>query len=351
MSLPKRIIKFLVEGKKRAKINRRFNRREIRGEASRLKTHPWMLVLDPTTICNLRCPFCPTGDGTLALKKEILQPATFYAIVSNIRLKYIFVVCLYNFGEPFLNPHIFDYTRFFHQRGITTVIHTNFSVKDYGSEFFEKIVLSGLDELTVSIDGASQETYEKYRVGGNFDRVVANMAGLTRVKNRLGATIPQLRYKMLINKFNESEVDEARRIAQRVGAEFWLDENFEVPVEFRDEWVATSIKEKYGDIQPTLLGREVRSEIFTFCRQMWDTLVINANGDLFPCCGVKDHAMAIGNLARDHIDTLWNNDRMVKLRQYVVDPESCPPDFPNLCERCPHRYAIRKPGHQIPGLT
>jgi radical SAM protein with 4Fe4S-binding SPASM domain len=338
MSLQNRLTRFLLTGRKRAKINRWLNRAEMRRHAIRLRTHPPDLLLGPATICNLRCPLCPTGGGTLRLKKEILEPETFRAIVSNIRLDYLFYASLFSWGEPFLNPHIFEYVRFFHDRRLFTVIHTNFCVKDYEPEFFDQVILSGLDELTVSIDGASQETYEKYRVGGDFERVVANMAGLAAAKRRRNASTPRVVYKMLLNRFNETEIDDARRIAAQVGAEFFPDERFEVPSHVQDEWLSSPVREKLKNAQNTPPARKVAGEINTYCRQLWDTLVVNADGDLFPCCSVADQAMAIGNLARDHIDTLWNSPKMIALRRYVVDPDAPAPDFPNLCHRCPFRF-------------
>ena len=38
---------------------------EYRLRRTRLFGHPYVLVADPTNVCNLRCPLCPTGLGTL----------------------------------------------------------------------------------------------------------------------------------------------------------------------------------------------------------------------------------------------------------------------------------------------
>jgi radical SAM protein with 4Fe4S-binding SPASM domain len=342
MGIAKRAINLVVRGKRLAKINRELNRGEIRRKVVRLKTHPYIMVLEPASMCNLRCPLCPTGNGMLGIKKELLTRETFGAIMSNMEVKYLLQANLFNWGEPLLNPHIFDYIKFFSERGIFTSIHTNFSAKDYNEGYFKAIVESGLDELIVSVDGASQETYEKYRVGGNFARVVANISGVSTVKERSGSSTPDVVYKMLVNKFNESEVDRARTLAEELGARFKLDENFDVPAHVRDEWVAESVKEKYGDGQQLLMSREASEEISMYCRQMWDTLVVNANGDAFPCCLAADEAMAVGNLAREGADGIWNNEKMVSLRRFVIDGDAEEPDFANLCERCSYRYCLQK---------
>ena len=342
----RKLARFLYQGHKRAKVNRRRLKKEMGEQAVDLRSHPMKLILEPATLCNLRCPFCPTGNGKLELKKELLLPENFYAMMSNLKPEYLFEANLYNWGEPLINPHILTYIQFFARRDIYTTIHTNFSVDDYNPDYFEALVESGLHELVASIDGARQQSYEKYRVGGNFDRALANMQGMARSKRLRKSNKPRIIYKMLLNRFNEKEVDEARGLAQSMGVEFRLDENFEIPPYVKQDWIASSVRKQYGDIPPTIGGRQSMDYIYTECRQLWDTAVVNANGDLLPCCLVGSHAMALGNLLKDPIATLWNSPKIHKLRRYVTDLGESPPEFSNLCVVCIHRYASHRTMHR-----
>jgi len=247
---------------------------------------------------------------------------------------------LYNWGEPLLNRHLEEYIRFFSRRSIHTRIHTNFSVRDEDGQRLEALVTSGLDELVVSIDGAGPESYDRYRVGGDFQRVTGNMARLTTVKRRMGSATPRLVYKMLLSRMNESETGEASRLAGELGAEFQLDRGFEVPPDLQKEWVAASVSGEYGQSPPTRISAPATRGIQTECRQMWDTLVVNADGSLYPCCLVADPPKAVGNLVEQHADDLWNSPAMVALRRYALGLDHDPPATPNACEGCSHRQAL-----------
>jgi len=331
---------FLLAPRKRALLNRRRLLREIEDRAVRPASSPAILILDPATGCNRNCPFCPTGNGSLLLKRELLRPEIFQAIVSHIRLEFLLEANLFNWGEPLLNRHLPEYIRFFSRRAIFTRIHTNFSVRDEEDYQLRELVESGLDELVVSIDGAGQESYGRYRVGGDFGRVTGNMKRLAAAKSRLGSTTPRVIYKMLLNRINEAEAAEAAELASALGADFHLDRGFEVPQDRQGEWVAASVAEKYGETPPTRMSAPTTRGIHTECRQMWDTLVVNADGSLFPCCLVADPPKAVGNLVDHHADDLWNNQAMVALRGYVLGLDENPLSTPNACQTCSHRQAL-----------
>jgi len=256
-------------------------------------------------------------------------------------MEYIDVVHLYNWGEPFLNPHILNYVRRLHDMGKFTEINSNFSAKDYDDHYMESLVGSGLDQLQISIDGASQESYGKYRVNGDFKRVLCNMKRLTAAKQRLNSATPELFYKMMLNRFNEEEVEEARRIAEGVGAVFSLHETFWIPEALKEEWRATAIEKRYGDTKPEWYGLPGSGLIHTCCRQMWEMVVVNANGDVFPCCAVFDPAHALGNLLEEPFSKIWNGAKMRYLRYYVTNRDAPAPGFDNHCVRCGERYCTQ----------
>ena len=322
--------------------NRALVARELAGQAIVLESHPTSMTIDPVTACNLRCPFCPTGGGYTGLKKEVLTPEMFENITANLRTELLDEVNFYNWGEPFLNPNIFEYIRFFADQRTRTEISTNFSVDDYDDAFLERIVASGLTTLIVSIDGASQETYEKYRIRGSWSRVVGNMKRLAEVKRAHGSEHPAVAYKMLLHRFNEHEVDQARRIAHECDAEFLLNERFWCPDELRDEWIAESVLESHDEAIPQGFTSDPGETISTYCRQLWDSVIVNANGDVFPCCLVFRAEDELGNLARQDIREIRNNPRMLHLRRFVTDAETSTPDFPNDCEQCPSRWCAVK---------
>ena len=322
--------------------NRRLLDQEIRLETIEVKSQPTTLILEPATACNLKCPFCPTGGGYSGLAKERLQPDVFERIVSHLDVGLLEEVLLYNWGEPLLNPHLADYIRFFSERGILTEVSVNLSTRAYDDAFHEKLVSSGIDKIIVSIDGATQETYEKYRVGGNFDRVVTNMQGLSSAKQRLGRETPEVLFKMLLHRYNEHEVEDSRQIAEQCGATFLLDDKFWCPDEHREEWIARSVLATPEFEPEHSLGKSSEGVMSTFCRQLWDTVVVNADGAVLPCCLIYQKEHAVGNLAEQELSEIRNNQAMRALRSFVTDASLESPGVPNHCEGCASRWCLAK---------
>ena len=173
-------------------------------------------------------------------------------------------------------------------------VSTNFSQRDYDETYLASLVESGLSLLIVSIDGATQETYERYRVRGNLERVLGNMKRLAAVKRALRREQPEIFFKMLLNRYNQDEVDEARHLAEACGAAFLLNEKFWCPDDHRQEW-AVGAPQVPSPLQARALAFE--TTISSYCRQLWDSVIVTANGDVHPCCLTYEAEHAIGNLA------------------------------------------------------
>lgn len=335
-NLGTKIYRFIRHGNRRARLCRVVNLAELRWRREKLLTHPPFLSLDPAPFCNLRCLCCPTGEDTGQLSKEPLEPATFQRIMRNIRVDRLAHASLYRIGEPLLNPHLWDYVRFFSERRVYTAISVNFSARDYEDDYMKALIESGLSEITVSVDGVTQETYEKYRVGGNLARVLGNMRRLADVKRRMKAATPRVIFKMLLNKFNEHQVEEARKLAAELNAEFYQPHFFWTP---DDNWTSEKFRAQYaGKPQSYVVTDDRHRYIDTECRQLWDTLHVHSNGDVMPCCMAMEHKFAVGNLTTQHIDTIWNSPKMRAMRRYVVNPSEPPPPFDNMCVYCEHRF-------------
>ena len=309
---------------------------ELPDMKQRVRSHPVVLVLDPATVCNLRCPFCPTGGGYGDFARELLQPDGFARIMDHLDVDLLEEAQLYNWGEPLLNPHLVSYIRFLTDHSIATQISTNLSHRDCSESSLADLVESGLGEMLVSVDGASQESYERYRIRGELARVVANMKRLAAVKRRLGSDKPKVVYKMLLNRYNQHEIEAARAIAEDCEAEFWPDDSFWCPDDVRTEWLVDNRDE--APTQGFTSAPDPNEVISTYCRQLWTTVVVSANGDVYPCCLLYEPEHAVGNLLKEDIWSIRNNDRMVNLRRFVSDRDADDPPFPNLCVKCTSRW-------------
>jgi MoaA/NifB/PqqE/SkfB family radical SAM enzyme len=161
-------------------LNYMLAERRFREKAVVLDSYPYHAFIDPSTICNLHCPFCAVGKGSTDHPKYLMRFDEFKRIMDMLG-DYLFQVEIYQYGEPLLNPDVFRMIEYAKRKYYAfTRISTNLNI--FNKEKAERLVASGLDYLTLSIDGASQETYSKYRVGGDFNKVLENVTLIVAAK-------------------------------------------------------------------------------------------------------------------------------------------------------------------------
>jgi len=172
---------------------------------------PPVVMIEPTNICNLQCPLCPSGNGTLKRAKGYMDLDVFKKIIDDIE-KTAFMVVLWNQGEPYLNKDFSKMVKYASDRGLFTLVSTNGNI-DYEAE---EIVKSGLDSMIVSLDGTTQETYNKYRVNGKLNTVIKGVKEIVAAKKKLKRSNPLLRWQFLVMKHNEHEIEEIKLLAKEL---------------------------------------------------------------------------------------------------------------------------------------
>ena len=184
---------------------------------SDVKARPLKITFDPTNVCQLRCPLCPTGLEVQDCEQGHARLPMFEKLLGELG-DHLFFVDFFNWGEPLLNTHIEDFVCLAASRKIITRISTNLSLP-LTDERIERIVASGLNEIVVSLDGASNATYGLYRRRGNFDLVFGNLRRLIEAKRRLGLKRPLVTWQFLVFGFNEHEIPRAEAMAVDIGVE------------------------------------------------------------------------------------------------------------------------------------
>jgi MoaA/NifB/PqqE/SkfB family radical SAM enzyme len=173
---------------------------------------PYYLTVEPASICNLQCPVCPCGLHKTIRNPAILPLADFKRLIDDIG-EYLVLIQMWEWGEPFMNPDICEMIAYARRRGIVVICSTNCHF--FGEEaVVRKLVDSGLDGLILAVDGATAEVYEKYRVGGDFSRVLAGIQRIVAEKERRGSAKPLLHLRMVINAFNESQIEAFRELGR-----------------------------------------------------------------------------------------------------------------------------------------
>ncbi len=233
-----------------------------------VRAYPTMLTIEATNVCNLRCPACFTGASQAGRDKSMLSPTMLDRVLNELGSR-LLQIEFYNWGEPLLNKDLCPMIRNAADRGISTIISSNMSVPMDDARA-EEIVRSGLNILGVSVDGATQEVYEQYRVRGNLALLFENVRKVNAAKKKLNSKTPQLVYEYHLFKHNLHEVDEARRIANELGMSLRISKGWVAG----PDWDTEREFDFEHDPQP---GR---------CSFLWDHAVIHNDGGVAPCCAV-----------------------------------------------------------------
>ncbi|MCX5713912.1 MAG: radical SAM protein, partial [Candidatus Omnitrophica bacterium] len=190
--------------------------REFEEKSVYCNSYPVWLTIDPTNICNLRCPFCPTGFGNIKRPKGMMNKEQFKKIM-DILGPHLLHIDMQNWGEPLLNNDIYKMISYAKKFDIHVTLSTNF--QNFNEISAEDMINSRLDRLILSIDGASQETYERYRRGGSFTKAIENIKTLVRKKKELNSRLPTVIWQFLVFRHNEHEIDIARKMGRELGVD------------------------------------------------------------------------------------------------------------------------------------
>jgi len=316
-----------------------------------IKTYPVIAYIDPTTsYCPLRCPGCSTGLRLGLRKPHMLEWELYKSLIDEIG-DYLFDIELYNWGEPLLNKQTPEFIRYAKSKDIKVVVHTNLSVH-LSDEYIRNLVRSGLDKLIASVDGATQETYEKYRRGGDLSLVRNNMERIQAEKRALGFKTPEIIWKFLVFKHNEHEMATARTTYKDWGADGVIISPPMIDFHMLEEGFAYSsipIPElappSKCQAQPrNVTGHKRRPPRCSF---LYEALTLNADGSVSPCCCISDENDDFAKYSPpDGFFSAWNCDKFKTARSLFSKPEILWPrkDKPdnngviNVCQRCPASF-------------
>ncbi len=243
---------------------------------------PNSVCIEASTRCNLRCPACPTGQKKKGLSKGFLRFSDFRNFID--KNPFIEKIQLSNFGEPFLNPEIFRIISYAAGKGIKVCADSTLNC--FSKKMVARLVTSGMQELTVSIDGASQKTYSKYRVGGDFNKVISVVREIRRYER------PKLRWQFVVFEHNKHELQQARQMAQELGMEFMV----------KQDW---------------------RNHNKDNCCQLWHMPVINYNGKMLGCCELHDESYSFGNVFKEGFWAVYSSKKMQAARKLVLKKAGC----------------------------
>jgi radical SAM protein with 4Fe4S-binding SPASM domain len=298
---------------------------------------PYMLQIEPTNLCNLKCPLCPAGTNQLERERRHMPLNEFRSIVDDME-DYLLFLVLWEWGEPFMHPELPEMIRYAADRDIKTLTSTNAHFL-HDENYLERILTSGLSSLIVAIDSLEQDKYEIYRTQGKLSKAVEGLKNLVEMKKKLNSeTVINLR--MVIMKQNEHELPKMREFAREIGVDVFsvksLNPSCGLDAEDSELVPANKKYRRYEYHEGTF----DRVRVDTHCRKMWFMCNISANGEVIPCGYDFTSELKVGNINEAPLSQIWNSEEAVSLRKRLYfEKETLP-----KCRECTINFKLSAGG-------
>ncbi len=295
-----------------------------------LTASPREARLDVSSLCQLECARCPVMErnGRPFVGRGLMAVADFARFVDlNPRIR---VIELGNSGEVFLNPGLPRLLRAAAERDVSIRIGEGANLNDATAEALEALVLYGVMVLRVAVDGVTQETYARYRVGGDLQKVLANIRRINEYKATLGSDRPRLILQFIPFGHNEQEMDKAVVLGRMMGMEVDFKLNtFPGAFPLRDP-AAVSRRLGYSD-KTSYLEKTGKVYMREVCLQLWRAPQVNWDGRLLGCSTNVWESYA-DNVLGGAFATEVNNERIRHARRMLMGQAPARDDIP--CSRC-----------------
>jgi MoaA/NifB/PqqE/SkfB family radical SAM enzyme len=263
---------------------------------------PEIVQIESTNICNAKCVFCPRDE--MHRRQGVMSWDLFCKIVDECAALGITHIRVHNYGEPFIDRRLVEKVRYAKQKGIQEV-----GMISNGSLITDAVargmIEAGLDAINISVDAAGKEVFESTRLGLKYEKVIANIERLVRIRAELGKRRPKL---ILSFVRQNNSIDEQAFI------EHWRTVADKIHITDLHNWAGT-------------LNRE--SDVNYPCYRPWLTFTVLWDGRVSLCCADFDGRNILGDLNSSTIKDIWNAEPYVQARRAHLESGG-----PEICRSC-----------------
>ncbi len=247
---------------------------------------PSVVRIETTNACNARCTICPRS--TIRRPITRMDDSLYVGLIDQCALSDCREIHLHNFGEPLMDKHLEDRISYAKGKGIRKVkIFSNGSLLD--RDRAKGLIGAGLDEIKISIDGATKEEFERIRVPLKFDTVIQNVIDLVAVRNAARS-----RLKVLVTCCSTSDKQATMQPLEDIVDGFFF----------------SKIHNWGNGVQTNGRGR-VRKP----CSRLWRNLTVLAGGEVALCCLDYDGQYLLGRIDENtSLRDIWNNSAYRQVR-------------------------------------
>lgn len=292
---------------------------------------PPAISFELTNFCNLRCPECPSGSGKMKRERGYMNSDLFKSVIIETK-PFLLNANLYFQGEPMLHPEFFTFLE------ISRDVHTTVSTNGHfiSEKNAEMLVISGLNKLIISVDGMDQETYSKYRINGNLEKVLGGLSAVAEAKKRFKNGL-RIIVQFLVNRQNQNQVPQIRELAKALKVELSLKSMQLSDENSMDFWLPDG--NSFRRYRKGENGYAIRNNLPRHCSRLWFNPVITWDGKVLPCCFDKNGEYLMGDLNRTSFKEIWSGEEFTKFRKMILTGR----EKIEICRNCTSGlYGVKK---------
>jgi radical SAM protein with 4Fe4S-binding SPASM domain len=272
---------------------------------------PLSAGIEITNYCNLKCPECSSGSDKMTRARGLMKTELFEKFISEAG-PYLFNINLYFQGEPMLHPQFFSFIEKSADLKVTVSTNGHFLTED---NCF-KLANSGIDKLIVSLDGMDRETYSRYRVDGNIEKVLAGLRIVSKGLSKYKSSV-KLEIQFLVNRYNEFQIPTVKQFANELEASLKLKSMQIIHPKEIEQWMP--VNEKFRRYVKNENGMfTLKSSYNNNCFRLWKNPVITWDGKVIPCCFDKDAEHIMGDLNESSFREIWHGEKFREFRRSVL---------------------------------
>ncbi len=291
------------------------------------KGNPWSLSIETGTFCNLSCLECPSGQKQFHRPTGYLSLENFKIIIDQQK-DYLIWLIMYFQGEPYMNKDFFDMVSYAKKNNIFTSTSTNAHFLD--KENAKKTINSGLDKIIISLDGTTQESYEKYRIGGDYQSVINGINNLVQTKKELRASNPYIIVQFIVFKTNEHQITEIKKLKKELKFDKLEIKTAQIYSSTDNNQLIPKNKAFSRYKQKDNGKWVVKHSLKNKCKRMWQSAVITWDGNVLPCCFDKDGDYVMGNILDESFEDIKRRTNYKEFRNKVFSNRK---DI-DICRNC-----------------
>lgn len=224
----------------------------------------------------------------------------FKSLIDNNKRQLINVLLHFQ-GEPLLHSDLGTMISYARENRVFTEFSTNGQLL---ADNIDMIKSARPDKIIVSLDGLTQETYEKYRVGGDVNKVFDALQKLSQLPTKIR---PFVVLQFLVFKHNEHEIGELRKLKRKYKIDRLILKTAQIYSAGQVGMLPTATK--YSRYDAAAAPLTLKYDLPDCCRRIVFGSVITWQGDVVPCCYDKNADFKCGNITNDALVHIRNNDK------------------------------------------